>query len=342
MLNNASNLQLGLSQLLVDTSDSGAISGDGVGSSSLHPNDSTIGEQSSEVRRHELSELLGSRNPKDLGALREAMRAQQVIDNQNGCRTVVEVETLNGEVLWDWDRYLIARELGIVVQFKRFKAGDPVAYMCVNALHVRQLTQSQKAVLVVSMCRWAARGRPKKSTECVDFSHRIFKRATTEMMATMAGVSTTTISQAKVVHAAGFAADVLDCSLGFAEAYRRARRASEIGLEKTGVSEAGSFDDALQRGVQAGPPEAQQTRAKRPSRTVLEAQVRDLKRSESDLQEQIRLLEVENDRHRSAAAAAAAAMERERTRADVAEATVAHLQSMLAETGRSVDEYGTN
>ena len=38
---------------------------------------------------------------------------------------------------------------------------------------------------------------------------------TTEVMATMAAVSSTTISQAKVVHANGFVADVLDGSLGF-------------------------------------------------------------------------------------------------------------------------------
>lgn len=114
MVKNASNLQLGLSQLLVDRSDSGAIPGDAVGSRLPHSNDLTIGGHSETVRRHKLSELLGGRDSKDPGRLREAMRARQIIDNQSGSQTVVEVDTLEGKVLWDWDRCLIARELGIV------------------------------------------------------------------------------------------------------------------------------------------------------------------------------------------------------------------------------------
>lgn len=338
MVKNAENYQLGLSQLWVHESDSGAISGDAVGSSSPRSNDRVTGRHSAEVRRHELSELLGGRDPKDLGRLREAMRAQQIIDNQ----TVVEVETLEGKVLWDWDRCMIARELGMRVLFKRFDAGDPVAYLCVNALHTRQWSQSQKAVLVVSMCRWAGHGRPKKSTHSAGFSRESTGSVTTEMMATMAGVSCTTISQAKVVLANGFAADVLDGSLGFAEAYRRARKAPEIGLNRTDVGGANSPDNAFQRGVQSEPSERQPARTKPHSREVLEAQVRDLERARSDLQAQIRLLEAENDRQRSAAAAAAAAMERERRRADTAEAEVARLRSMLADTGRGSDDYVTD
>ena len=336
MVKNAKNYQLGLSSLLVDGSVSSAISGDAVGSRSQCLNDLTNGGHSAEVRRHPLSQLVGSRSPKELGALREAMRVQQIIDTQNGSRTVVEVHMLNGEVLWDWDRFLIARDLGMRVQFTPYDAGDPVAYLCIRALHTRQLSQSQKAVLVVSMCRWAVRGRPKKSTQSAGFSHASTGSVTAEMMATMAGVSNTTISQAKVVHANGFAADVLDGSLGFAEAYRRARKAPDIGLNRTDVGGANSPDNAFQRGVQS---ERQPARTKPHSREVLESQVRDLERARSNLQEQVRLLEAETNRQRSAAAAAAAAMERERRRADSAEAEVARLRSMLADTGRSSDEY---
>lgn len=253
MVKNASNLQLGLSPLLAEESGLGAISGDAFGSRSPHTNDWTICGHSEAVRRHELSELLGGRGLKDLGRLRDAMRAQQIIDNQNGSQTVVEVETLEGAVLWDWDRLMVARELGIEIRFIRFDAGDPVPYLCVNALHVRQWSQSQKAVLVVSMCRWAGHGRPKKSTHSVDFSHESTESVTTEVMATMAGVSSTTISQAKAVHAAGFGADVLDGSLGFAEAYRRARRVPAISLKKTDVGESSTPDNAFRRGVQSDP-----------------------------------------------------------------------------------------
>ena len=68
------------------------------------------------------------------------------------------------------------------------------------------------------------------------------------------------------------------------------------------------------------------------------AQVRRLERSNVDLKEQIQLLETEKDHQRSAAAAAAAGMELERRRADVAEAEVARLKSILAGTGSSVAE----
>ena len=164
--------------------------------------------------------------------LLSVMRLQLMADEAIGTASALVVELLDGTVLWDWDAYVIAREIGFPLRFEQYYGGDPVAHLCLRGLHVRPLSQSHKALIVVSMCGWVSRGRPKreKSTESVDFSDNPTKCRTTEEMA---GVGTTLISQAKVVSALGLTERVLAGDLGFADAYRRARVVCGCGLEKS-------------------------------------------------------------------------------------------------------------
>ena len=173
--------------------------------------------------RHELGRLLGSRGPAARDRLRAAMREQLVADRESGADAVVDVILLNDQVLWDWDRFTIARELDLRVRFQEYVGGDPVAFLCAQGLHERQLNQTGKALIVVSMCEWRSRGRPQKSTATVDFPNDTGRLYAIDEMADLAGVGTTLISQSKVVWSFGLAEDVAEGKVGFAEAYRRAR-----------------------------------------------------------------------------------------------------------------------
>ena len=254
---------------------------------------------SDSLHQHSLSYILGARNQVTLQRLKAAMQVQQVADRALGMPSVVEVQTLDGEVLWDWDRYVIARELGMEVRVVRYEGSDPVGYLCAQGLHERQMNQSLKALIVVAMCRWAPRGRPRKSTHTVDFGDDVFANRTLEVMAEMAGVGTTSISQAKAVYSFGLADQVLAGDLRFHDAYRRARRVREIGLENAVAAGEISFEDAYQQAMLSAPAQEQESAGKIASARGLLTQVRELERCNDNLRRKVRFLETENARLKS-------------------------------------------
>ena len=107
--------------------------------------------------QNELGRLLGSRGLTARDRLRAAMREQLVADKESGADAVVDVILLNAQILWDWDRFTIARELDLRVRSQEFVGGDPVAFLCAQGLHERRLNQTRKTLIVVSMCEWRAR-----------------------------------------------------------------------------------------------------------------------------------------------------------------------------------------
>ena len=224
---------------------------------------------------------------------------------------------------------MIARDLGMEVKTVLFQGSDPVAYLCAQGLHERQISQSLKALIVVSMCQWAPRGRPGKSTVCVDFPDDACANRTLKVMAEMAGVGTTSISQAKVVFLFGLAEKVLAGKLRFLDAYRRARLVSDAGAGEAVLSGEVSFDAAYRQALSKGPPTSRTETSQHPSSKDLTEQVKVLESSNADLRKEIQLLQVENERQRSAALASKVALERERNRADTAEAKVAKLRLRL-------------
>ena len=293
-------------------------------------------EKEIDYTQHELGRLLGNRGPAARDRLRAAVRAQLVADRESGADTVVDVILLNGQVLWDWDRFTIARELDMKVRFQEYVGGDPVAFLCSQGLHERQLNQTGKALIVVSMCEWRARGRPQKSTVAVDFPHDTDRLYAIDEMADLAGVGTTLISQAKVVWSLGLAEDVAEGKVSFAEAYRRARVVRDSEWKEVVLNGRMAFDDAYQRAV-SNAPDVPEVRP-RQSRSVksLIKEVRELERSKAELTEELRLLREDNEMQRSAAAATAMALEREQIRAEKAEAEVDRLRSALARAGLQV------
>ena len=286
-----------------------------------------------DVSQHELGRLLGNRSPAARNRLHAAMRMQSAADIEIGAHTAVEVTLLDGHVLWDWDRFAIGRELHLPVRFHEYVGGDPVAFLCAAGLHERQLSQSLKALIVVSMCQWQPRGRPRKSTTTVAFPTKNGRPRTIPGMADLAGVGTTLISQAKDVWSFGLAEDVRDGKVGFNEAYRRARVVKASEWQGAALNGEMSFEDAYERAAATAlvvsPDRRQATRSVR----SLNEQVRRLERSNAELEEELRSLREDNEVQRSKATAAAVALERERMRADQAEAEVDRLRSELARAG---------
>ena len=290
-------------------------------------------EDLSDASQHELGRLLGNRSPAARNRLRAAIRMQSAADIEIGAHTTVEITVLDGQVLWDWDRFTIGRELHLPVRFNEYVGSDPVAFLCAAGLHERQLSQSLKALIVVSMCQWRPRGRPRKSTMSVDFLTTTARPHSISGMADLAGVGTTLISQAKDVWMFGLAEDVRAGKLGFNEAYRRARVVK--GSEWKGAALNGEmlFEDAYERAAAtASVPSPDHRRATRSVRSLNE-QVRRLERSNAELEEELRSLREDNEVQRSKATAAAVALERERMRADKAEAEVDRLRAELKRAG---------
>lgn len=318
------------------------VSGDLVPVVSFRPGSSREPAQGG-LERHPLSRCFGDRDPTSLGRLRAAMRLQMISTETNGLSNPLDVELLEGQVLWDWDEYAIACEIGLPLRYKEFDGGDPVAYVCLRGLHGRQWSQSHKGVIVVSLCQWAPRGRPKrkKSTTCVDFSGDPPRCRTTAEMAALAGVGTTTISMARLVCGFGLAERVLAGDLTFSDAYKKARVVRDFGLEDLVHSGAASFDHAYALALpESAASGDEKNHDQTPSRVAMLSQVRHLERTNAELLEEIRLLRVENEEQRLAAAAADEALKRERKRADIAEAEIQILRQQLDKSRMEIGRAG--
>ena len=203
-----------------------------------------------------------------------------------------------------------------------------------QGLHERQLNQTEKALIVVSMCEWRGRGRPQKSTVAVDFPTDTGRLYAIDEMADLAGVGTTLISQAKVMWSLGLAEDVAEGKVGFAEAYRRARVVRNSEWEVVVLNGGMPFDEAYERAL-ANTPDVPVARSgqSRSIKSLIE-EVRELERSKAALAEELRLLREDNAAQQSAVAATAVALEREQIRAEKAEAEVDRLRSELTRIGR--------
>ena len=80
------------------------------------------------LTQHELSKMLPSRSPEALRQLRAAMELFVESDHA----PPVYVVTHDRHVLWDWDRYEIALDLGLRIQELPYWGNDPVAALCLK------------------------------------------------------------------------------------------------------------------------------------------------------------------------------------------------------------------
>ena len=290
-------------------------------SSALLPTDSAARSSPAGLDRHALSRAFGGRTPRDLGRLRSAMQLQAAADESAGIPTILDITLLDGHVLWDWDAYVIGLQIGMQLNLREFEGGDPVAYLCTHGLHPRQLIPCHRALVVVSVCEWAGRGRPKgkKSTQDVDFPEVPAGQRTDQEMSGLAGVGTTLISQAKTVARFGLSERVLLGDMRFTHAYRRARTVRDSPLKNSVLDDAMSFDEAYERAMTESPVRDKQRRKDPSARAALVDKLRELQRSHAELLEENSLLREQNAQLRAALATYEDAPREERNGADVAE-----------------------
>ena len=186
-------------------------------------------------RQHPLADTVPPRTPAQRRQLAGAMELLKDAGDgaDDGADCHVEVLTLGDEVLWDYERYEIAVELGLEVRPIPFRGSDPAVRLCIETLHAPEFNGGLRALIAVVSCEWAARGRPLKLTLGVSFRGTPW---TIQEMATLGRVGTTRISEAKQLCAFSLENLVLTRELAFGEALKRIQlvRASRPGRIRSG------------------------------------------------------------------------------------------------------------
>ena len=191
------------------------------------------------LQQHELGAVIPKRTADERRRLLDATVAHRAAGA--GRRPTVDIVTLEGKVLWDWERYKAAYDAGLNINLVGCPGHDPVSYLCVQALHQQVFDAGTKALIVLKLCDPAGRGRPKKSTHRVD----LWPSPRTEAeMAKMSGVGTTMISRAKDLIRYGVADRVLAREVKFTEMYRRLQAVKSANLAEGVLDGAMTFDEA--------------------------------------------------------------------------------------------------
>ena len=158
----------------------------------------------------------------------------------------VDVLTLGSEVLWDYERYEIALEIGLDIRMIPVKGNDPTVRLCIEALHGPQLNAGLRALIAVVACEWAGPGRPKKVTLGVRYRDTPW---TIKDMATLARVGTTRISEAKELFEVRLEGKVLAREITFGAAFKMASVVRAAGLSKSVRDGEFTFDQAYRKAV---------------------------------------------------------------------------------------------
>ena len=146
--------------------------------------------------RHPYNAALGDRTPKAVEHLKATLTAS---------RHAIEVRTLDGKVLSDWDPYLIAVEQDLPIKMSRYDGFDPLAFACSEVLHGLGTTKRLSALRVVRAYPWAEPGRPKKPVSDTGFLVDEIRPLTAAEMAALADCSDETIHQARRIYSFGLA-----------------------------------------------------------------------------------------------------------------------------------------
>ena len=111
--------------------------------------------------RHPLSRLAGELTPIERAGLTVEL---------SGTSTAVEVDVLDGRVIYDWHRYEVAMELAKTVVYNRIDDDDPAGYLIGRLVGGRSLNGSQCAAIEVTLRSWQPTGRPKKAAKSAELA----------------------------------------------------------------------------------------------------------------------------------------------------------------------------
>ena len=196
------------------------------------------------LSKHPLADSVPARTPAQRRQLVSAMQLLKRADDVSTC--TVDVLTLGSEVLWDYERYEIALEIGLDIRMIPVKGSDPTVRLCIEALHGPQLSAGLRALIAVVACEWAGPGRPKKVTLGVSYRDTPW---TIEDMARLARVGTTRISEAKELFEFRLEGKVLAREITFGAAFKMASIVRAAGLSKSVRDGEFTFDQAYRKAV---------------------------------------------------------------------------------------------
>ena len=299
--------------------------------------DGTAKPREARLRKHSLADTVPSRTPAQRRQLVAAMELLNCADDVADCH--VEVLTLGEEVLWDYERYEIALELGLNIRTIPIKGNDPTVRLCLEALHAPQLNAGLRALIAVVACKWAGPGRPPKPTLGVTFRDIPW---TIEEMATLARVGTTRISEAKQICAFQLEDMVLARDIAFGEAFKMASLVRAAGLSKRVHDGALTLDQAYKKALaEAESVGADQERdavatanAAAPNQPdTLPAAPVSWKEEKAALQERIRELTAENTRMKHELQVAEQELDEERALRMVAQEAMQDMKLRLEDLG---------
>ena len=292
-------------------------------------------------RQHPLADTVPPRTPAQRRQLAAAMELLKDAGDgaDDGADCQVEVLTLGDEVLWDYERYEIAVELGLEVRPIPFRGSDPAVRLCIETLHAPEFNGGLRALIAVVSCEWAARGRPLKLTLGVSFRGTPW---TIKDMATLGRVGTTRISEAKEICKFGLEHLVLTRELTFGEALKRVKSVRAADLAQSVQAGEWTFDEAYERALLkakvAGGDEDQDAGSKRQAETqnrveTWQEAMADLEREKAVLQERIQELDAENAQLRNDLETAERALEEARVLREIAEEAMQEMKSRLEVAG---------
>ena len=291
------------------------------------------------LQQHPLGDSVPRRTLAQRRQLIAAMELLKHADDGADCH--VEVLTLGDEVLWDYERYEIAVELGLEVRPIPFRGSDPAVRLCIETLHAPQFNGGLRALIAVVSCAWAARGRPAKLTLGVSFRGTPW---TIQEMANLGRVGTTRISEAKDICKFGLEHVVLTRELTFGEALKRVKSVRAADLAQSVQAGELTFDAAHQQALskaKAGADEEQdpvaQADAATPNQVATPpATAADWEREKSALQERIRELTAENVQMQHELEATKRALDDERVLREVAQEAIQDMKCRLEAHGFDV------
>ena len=186
--------------------------------------------------RHPYNRMLGDRTPEEMERMKEMlMRSSHTI----------QIWTLGGHVLSDWDEYCTAVEESLPTLIQEYIGEDPAAFACTEAFHGLGLNKSQSALRVVLAYPWAEQGRPKNPVLSTGFSTNGLTPQTAAQMAKLANCRVPTISQARRIHTGGVAERVMTGKLTVDAALRRIKEERTAGLANGAAPQVGAGDEIL-------------------------------------------------------------------------------------------------
>ena len=239
-----------------------------------------------------------------------------------------EIFTFQGRVVHSLAHYTACLDLGIEPHIIEVDVADPIGHLAVAILHGQISRGWHRALIVVRLCSWRGRGRPRKQDHMSYFCDKGKLQRTEAQMAELADVNVKTIQRAKRICQYGLDDMVLEGTMTFSRADGECQR-------KAGRRLSSRRSEASSGTVDGSVPVANETPV-----ADLKQRIDQLEGSLLRANAEIAAATRRTEQAREDFARADRARAQEEERANDAEARVLYLERKLREAGISFDDTG--